>query len=639
MASLSGYLLNRCYEALAESQLVNPQNDLRNIFAIRELEPYQDRIPYADNARERAEKIVMLLLGQSSEQKEDSPLLTFLRFAITHLPEPGGRRRELSECCALVEIEYVLMSMADGNKYAIRDVAELITHFYTHPYINDNTYVYVLNQLSPEIARKVRKRLRDLQNLNLPPGFDVPAVVSIFIACLSTPDGVGQLAWRLYQLDNGSSAWRELDGLVRNLYQASVTYARLQQLQLLLQPLKLPLDVLPNAYRASAPEASALPIGDEITLLPRMLAKLGELPQPGKFLLPGETPRAEDNILPITEFAAHLAQYARQMRQQNIQKDIESWIKARAQEQGEDVAQYMTTLKKKLQASAPASIAYLLIVVEPQDEQTFEIRAWLLDNQNQPAEKTEPYISPKPVVFTNVPGCMSEIRRKYAAYLSRDLTIEVFLSDKDLLCCAVDHWRVDSGLAHIEFDIKFGIMHKLVVRSLERAQNMLIRNFWQEKWNMFQSFMQAEKFATDGNDPKMKGPCWVCEEQDYKNREALFGVLNRYDIVCLTMGFVPSSPEDTNIRAAILAAGIPIVLWPREKMKSLAGAFNRFKAQLADFFQSPQELLNLPDWVFTQRVEAVEAGDDHHGHHLTLLWDDPNRLPPDISGGQLIYQR
>jgi hypothetical protein len=34
--------------------------------------------------------------------------------------------------------------------------------------------------------------------------------------------------------------------------------------------------------------------------------------------------------------------------------------------------------------------------------------------------------------------------------------------------------------------------------------------------------------------------------------------------------------------------------------------------------------------VTEKRREALQNQDSHIGHHISLLWEDPNRLPPDI---------
>lgn len=600
MASLGAYLLNRCYRALTDSSLVDSRDRLAFIFNTRDLNLHRFRIPDADNAEERAEKIITMLLGKNTEEEGPQLFLVFLRFATTRFPKEGEWPGELSECCALVEIEHVLRSMGSENEYDIRDIAELVAHFHNHPYVDESTYNRVLRLLSPEIVGNVRERLRD---------FDIPAVVRILIACLSTPDGVGQLAWALYHLNHETEEWPKLDSLVRKLCKVDVTYARLQQLQLLLEPLKLPANVLLNAYRASAPEISAIPAGDEEKLLPMMLAKLGKLPD-------------TDNVLPILEFAKRLAQCAEQQHRQDIQRAVESWIEARVRELGKNIPQCIRALDARLQDPAPAPVAYLLIVVERlQDEQIFEIRAWLLDDQNQPAEKTQPQTKPERVPSEGIPECINKIYGKYKAYASDELLIEVFLSTEDLLCCAIDRWPIDGKRAKR----KFGIMHRLVVRSLERTQYVEIQRVWTKKWEVFQKFKQSGNFVD--------GLFWLCEEQNYINGDALFTDLDISPVVCLTMGFVPSSPDETDILTAILETGIPIVLWPRVSMKSLKDSFDKFKEQLKELFQSPQKLEDLPYWVFEQRRAALKARDDHHGHHLTLLWDDPNRLPP---GTQLV---
>ncbi|WP_287717023.1 hypothetical protein [Crocosphaera sp.] len=32
--------------------------------------------------------------------------------------------------------------------------------------------------------------------------------------------------------------------------------------------------------------------------------------------------------------------------------------------------------------------------------------------------------------------------------------------------------------------------------------------------------------------------------------------------------------------------------------------------------------------IHNERISAI-AGTEHIGHHICLLWDDPNRMPPD----------
>jgi hypothetical protein len=40
-------------------------------------------------------------------------------------------------------------------------------------------------------------------------------------------------------------------------------------------------------------------------------------------------------------------------------------------------------------------------------------------------------------------------------------------------------------------------------------------------------------------------------------------------------------------------------------------------------------ILELPESVRKKRLDAPQDKDDHIGHHLSLVWEDPERLTPD----------
>lgn len=90
------------------------------------------------------------------------------------------------------------------------------------------------------------------------------------------------------------------------------------------------------------------------------------------------------------------------------------------------------------------------------------------------------------------------------------------------------------------------------------------------------------------------------------------------------MGGAPGPPAWPAARTcplnALLYSGVPVVAWSRAGPGPAAAALS------ALFDQAP--LGSLPDRVRRARLEA--ADDDHPGRHLTLLWDDPDRLPPDL---------
>ncbi|MGB3656239.1 MAG: hypothetical protein WBA41_34195, partial [Rivularia sp. (in: cyanobacteria)] len=85
--------------------------------------------------------------------------------------------------------------------------------------------------------------------------------------------------------------------------------------------------------------------------------------------------------------------------------------------------------------------------------------------------------------------------------------------------------------------------------------------------------------------------------------------------VCCTL----SNSERDNLLRAVHSAGTPIVLWSRCEVKSLNNAID-----FDTLLEKP--LHELATRVKEQRFAADR--DQHLGNHLVLLWDNPNRVPP-----------
>jgi hypothetical protein len=74
----------------------------------------------------------------------------------------------------------------------------------------------------------------------------------------------------------------------------------------------------------------------------------------------------------------------------------------------------------------------------------------------------------------------------------------------------------------------------------------------------------------------------------------------------------------------IYLKSLPIALWSRCDLQTLSclDEINRILTNIGnDFKQLPQAIRN-------ERISAP-AGIEHIGHYICLLWDDPERIPPD----------
>ncbi|MFI6517259.1 hypothetical protein ACIBF1_17015 [Spirillospora sp. NPDC050679] len=99
-----------------------------------------------------------------------------------------------------------------------------------------------------------------------------------------------------------------------------------------------------------------------------------------------------------------------------------------------------------------------------------------------------------------------------------------------------------------------------------------------------------------------------------------------YGLGALVYAARPGLPHLT----AALASGIPVMLWPRKPCDDedhTACTRRELREELVARVGAAHPHA-LPEVVFELRMAALKARDRPHcGHDLTLLWDDPSRLP------------
>jgi hypothetical protein len=145
----------------------------------------------------------------------------------------------------------------------------------------------------------------------------------------------------------------------------------------------------------------------------------------------------------------------------------------------------------------------------------------------------------------------------------------------------------------------------------DRAQ----RRRWREKWQ------------------------WLCNQDDVRHpervhwvdspmhtdRDALLSVLMaQLSRVCLVMCFSPhAEPAGQDVLATGLHSGIPVMIWCRD-----GRAAARYRAEIKQLLLQ-HGFVELPRLVHQLRVQSGRHGlaSGHLGYHLTLLWDDFDRLP------------
>ena len=188
-----------------------------------------------------------------------------------------------------------------------------------------------------------------------------------------------------------------------------------------------------------------------------------------------------------------------------------------------------------------------------------------------------------------------QVSKLLDGYADDDLPqrVEVFVSP-DLLASVRPHeWLLvdDPG-----FEETFGKSYPTVIRLNRRHYGVRPEwiNRWKRRWERL----------------KFSDPCGMeeLEESEIRNKKTLWQRLRRTDARPLLVAPFSISKETTDFGQVLWRAGIPVALW---------GENNGMDALL-------NEYSTLPDRLYAHRRDDPDS-------HFSLMWDNPERLPPWMS--------
>jgi hypothetical protein len=395
--------------------------------------------------------------------------------------------------------------------------------------------------------------------------------------------------------------------------QPDINIECLRSLSTILAPHEAALSsTLEIAYRSARPEGWLRPVPDTLR---------------GKLIDLEDMQPDEMGNTAVLKFVAHLVIDARIPQQ--LQPQLEQW----AEQQGQE---FLKRFRQQcLQERQPRGAesdrypnAYLMVVVDRQnsgvrpDEAFYFVKAWAVPNAEACQSQSGAGFQPLPI-----PGTLEDaeksvnldgLRQVLSSFLEEagkrcslaHLTVELFLPS-DLLNHPFDSWILD---AESDFAPPLGMDYRVIVRSSERLREAYLArrgSFWQRKWRHLQQCLQESADSLfvlgDGENPKR-----------------LYQQLSSSTIVGLKLAQEPLSFGKNSAFAVLQEAGIPVALWLRQQIPDL------------NCVAEVNELLNctihiIPERVKTKRGDAwSEEVDCHIGHHLALMWEDCDRLPPDL---------
>jgi hypothetical protein len=200
-----------------------------------------------------------------------------------------------------------------------------------------------------------------------------------------------------------------------------------------------------------------------------------------------------------------------------------------------------------------------------------------------------------------------------------DMTIELFFP-VDYLCKPVDRWKIKDSYGD---KVYLGSRYRLVVRSYDRVKNDELKNALSKSWHRAKDLLRQN--------PKPELLQANIQHIDSINCAKL-GLLREQlsekigtKITCPLPG---SQKEMIRFFKKLLDSGVPIAFWTRSRELCSNEVIRKI-----DQFLTLELLLNSCNLLEKVRKERALAFEDceipeqHWGSHLSVLWDDYDRMP------------
>lgn len=331
-----------------------------------------------------------------------------------------------------------------------------------------------------------------------------------------------------------------------------------------------------------------------------------------------EFPDDENGYHPILKFTALLTNDSQ--LSEPICDQFKKLGESHAGDYGLDPSKFEEMCKSLKTTSQSDYRSYLMVQIRPsqQNSDRYFVEAWFIPNSSEYQSDTGSgcqYLDleekgDKAYLLEEIPVVIQELLNLSGNYIKdcpQEPIIEFFLST-DLLNQDIDCWEIEDS---DNLFVPIGFEYQVVVRSYERLLPRYYRHLpvWKQKWDNLKQFgdtVCADLFVSGDKD-------WR-ELMVQLESESVFGVM-------LTKA--PDLGKGSPI-SVIQRTATPIAVWTRSDLENIDS-----QEQIKELLQCLVNTLRLA--VQEKRKNAfVLPRDRDLGHHLSLLWEDPYRLPPKI---------
>src|SRR4028118_1436434 len=284
-------------------------------------------------------------------------------------------------------------------------------------------------------------------------------------------------------------------------------------------------------------------------------------------------------------------------------------------------------LASSLSQEARTLQSYLLIVVRPENATNkYRVNAWIIPD-NSVLDPNEPEKGFKSLeidnerlsllMFEELAPTIEELMEKSLDILNQtrrnklnfNLTIEVFLPN-EYLCSEISHW--------VYTDDPIEAIHPLLLRSSQRLNRKYLRKYdnqWRKNWHELE-----KRFDTKPN----KEDFYELSSIEECNWKKLTGDLKQK--IGLKVACTLSESKRESLFQAIHNAATPIAIWSRGDIPN-----QKIENEIEDFLNNIKKLIDVPEWLWKKREGIYQNSDDYLGYNLSILWENPYRLPPDVT--------
>jgi len=416
-------------------------------------------------------------------------------------------------------------------------------------------------------------------------------VENIVNTCLKYPGGIEWLVDRLFFHEEDSQPMSEVFTVLDKIFKLPVSWEKVTKLKSLLNQvggMPEPEELLKICRKCLPTETLPKEVFQELKKERDTLVYLID------WLVRRDS--LSTNKVPILEFVKGLMCYINEPK-------LETWVNEVAKhfaitfKREDEVGEQNDSREKPI--TSFLTPLHLVMVLEPKSKKSkkYDVQAWLFEQGKDGSKQI--YVKEN-ITLKELPEQIKQARGKVSQILIQNpnsLTLEFFLPIDLLLNHDIEGECLPQSTCPISFD------YCVLLRSLERLKNedafLRLCQVWNKGDKLQQSFENGAKWLTEP-DPKWGKDLGKVFSLNFKPDPAFLGEL---------IGF-----------------GTPVVMWIRDETAK-EWHFKLYQEW------SCCRLADIPKTLYEERRSIFWDHDKKHTGYLSLLWDDPTRVPPSFQLG------